>query len=164
MIEVYSNRVEFSNPGEPVVPVDRFIDAYRSRNERLANIMRRLGICEEKSSGIDKVVQAAEVFQLPAPDFRAGFQRTEVVIYGVRSFDDMDRTDRIRACYQHASLRFVMREQMTNQSLRERFHLPESKSAIVSQIISATQEAGLVKIDERSGGSRKFARYVPFWA
>lgn len=164
MIEVYSNRVEFSNPGEPVVPVDRFIDAYRSRNERLANIMRRLGICEEKSSGIDKVVQAAEVFQLPAPDFRAGFQRTEVVIYGVSSFEDMDRADRIRACYQHASLKFVMREQMTNQSLRERFHLPESKSAIVSQIISATQEAGLVKTDERSGGSRKFARYVPFWA
>ena len=126
--------------------------------------MRRLGICEEKSSGIDKVVQAAEVFQLPAPDFRAGFQRTEVVIYGVRSFDEMDRADRIRACYQHALLKFVMREQMTNQSLRERFHLPESKSAIVSQVISATQEAGLVKTDERSGGSRKFARYVPFWA
>lgn len=164
MIEVYSNRVEFSNPGEPIVPVDRFIDGYRSRNERLANIMRRLGICEEKSSGIDKVVQAAEVFQLPAPDFRAGFQRTEVVIYGVKSFDDMNRADRTRACYQHASLRFVMREQMTNQSLRERFHLPEFKSAIVSQIISATQEAGLIKIDERSGGSRKFARYIPFWA
>jgi ATP-dependent DNA helicase RecG len=33
--------------------------------------MRRFGICEEKSSKIDKVVHAAEVFQLPAPDFRA---------------------------------------------------------------------------------------------
>lgn len=164
MIEIYDNRVEFSNPGEPVVPVDRFIDGYRSRNERLADLMRRFGICEEKSSGIDKVVQAAEVFQLPAPDFRAGFQRTQVIIYGIKSFDDMDRTDRIRACYQHAALKFVMGEQMTNQSLRERFHLPESKSAIISQIISATLDAGIIKTDERSGGSRKFARYVPFWA
>ena len=26
MIEIYSNRVEFTNPGQPLVPVDRFID------------------------------------------------------------------------------------------------------------------------------------------
>src|SRR5262245_46822084 len=30
MIEVYSNRVEISNPGEPIVPVERFIDGYQS--------------------------------------------------------------------------------------------------------------------------------------
>ena len=34
MIEIYSNRVELSNPGEPIVPVERFIDGYQSRNER----------------------------------------------------------------------------------------------------------------------------------
>jgi ATP-dependent DNA helicase RecG len=164
MIEIYDNRVEISNPGEPIVPVDRFIDGYQSRNERLANLMRRFGVCEEKSSGIDKVVQAAEVFQLPAPDFRAGFHRTQAIIYGPKAFEDMDRNDRIRACYQHCALKCVMGEQMTNQSLRERFHLPEAKSAIVSQIISATQDVGLIKVDEKSGGSRKFARYYPFWA
>lgn len=32
--------------------------------------MRRMGICEEKSIGIDGVMQAAGVFQLPAPDLR----------------------------------------------------------------------------------------------
>jgi len=164
MIEVYDSRVEFSNPGEPIVPVDRFIDGYQSRNERLADLMRRFGICEEKSSGIDKVVGAAEVFQLPAPDFRAGFRRTQVLIFGPKSLNEMDRNDRIRACYQHAALKFVMGQLMTNQTLRERFHLPEAKSAIISQIIAATQDAGLIKTDERSGGSRKFARYLPFWA
>jgi hypothetical protein len=50
------------------------------------------------------------------------------------------------------------------QSLRERFHLPESKSAIVSQIIAASIEAGLIKPDEKVGASKKFARYLPFWA
>ncbi len=49
-------------------------------------------------------------------------------------------------------------------SLRERFHLAEDKAAIASQVIAATIEAGLVKADESVGGSRKFARYVPFWA
>ena len=48
--------------------------------------------------------------------------------------------------------------------LQERFHLPESKAAIVSQIISATIEMGLVKPDDSVGSSRKYARYLPFWA
>lgn len=164
MVEIYSNRVEISNPGEPVVPVERFIDGYQSRNERLADLMRRMGICEEKSSGIDKVIHTAEAYQLPAPDFRAGHLRTIVTIFGPKDFEKMDREDRVRACYQHSALRWVMSEQMTNQSLRERFHLPEGKNAIVSQVIAATIHAGLVKLDEKVGSSRKYARYLPFWA
>ena len=164
MVEIYSDRIEISNPGVPVVPVERFIDGYQSRNERLANLMRRLGICEEKSSGIDKVIQAAEVYQLPAPDFRVGHQRTIVTIFGPKDFEDMDRADRIRACYQHCALKWVMNERMTNQSTRERFHLPESKSASVSQVIAQSIEAGLIKADEKVGSSRKYARYLPFWA
>ncbi len=163
MVEVYTNRVEISNPGEPVVPVERFIDGYQSRNERLADLMRRMGICEEKSSGIDKVVQAAEMYQLPAPDFRAGHRRTIVMIYGPRNFEGMDKNDRIRACYQHCALKWVMAERMTNQTLRERFRLPEHRSAIASQVINSTVEAGLIKLDERVGTSRKYACYVPFW-
>jgi ATP-dependent DNA helicase RecG len=164
MVEIFSNRVEISNPGEPLVPVERFIDGYQSRNDRLADLMRRMGICEEKSSGIDRVVQAAELFQLPAPDFRSGFRRTSVTIFGPRPFEEMDRNDRVRACYQHCALKWVMSERMTNQSLRERFHLAEDKAAIASQVIAATIETGLIKPDESVGGSRKFARYLPFWA
>lgn len=164
MVEIYDNRVEISNPGEPVVPIERFIDGYQSRNERLADLMRRMGICEEKSSGIDRVVQAAEVYQLPAPNFRVSHKRTVVILFGPSPLENMDRDDRIRACYQHRALKWVMSERMTNQSLRERFHLSESKSAIISQIISATIETGMIKLDEKVGGSRKYARYLPFWA
>jgi ATP-dependent DNA helicase RecG len=156
--------VEISSPGEPVVPIERFIDGYQSRNERLADLMRRMGVCEEKSSGIDRVVQTAEVFQLPAPDFRVGHQRTTVIIYGPRPFEKMDREDRIRACYQHCALKYVISERMTNQSLRHRFGLAESKSAVTSQVIAATIEAGMIKLDEEVGASRKYARYLPFWA
>ena len=164
MIEIYSDRLEISNPGTPAIPTDRFIDGCQSRNEHLAMIMRRLKICEEKGSGIDRVVQAAELLQLPAPDFRAGFQCTTTVIFGPKAFEDMSRDDRVRACYQHCVLRYVMNEQMTNQSLRERFRLPEGKSAIVSQIISATVDSQLIKPDGKAGGSKKFARYLPIWA
>jgi ATP-dependent DNA helicase RecG len=164
MIEIYSNRVEISNPGEPIVPVERFIDGYQSRNERLADLMRRMHICEEKSSGIDRVVHTAEVYQLPAPDFRAGHRRTLVTVFGPKPFDEMDRDDRIRACYQHCALKWVFSERMTNQSVRERFGLGATKAAIASQIIAATIEEGFIKPDETAGTSRKFARYLPFWA
>ena len=55
-------------------------------------------------------------------------------------------------------------KRMTNQSLRERFHLPGSKSAVVSQVIAATIEAEWIVPDEAVGPSRRFARYLPFWA
>ena len=164
MIEIYANRVEISNPGKPIVPIERFIDGYQSRNERLADLMRRMHICEEKSSGIDQVIDAAEAYQLPAPEFIAEHLRTCVVIHGHRPFKNMEREARIRACYQHCVLRYVMRESMTNQTLRKRFHLPENKSATVSQVISAAIEAGRIKPDHEAGASRKLARYQPHWA
>ncbi len=165
VVEVYATRVEVSNPGDPIVPVERFIDGYQSRNERLADLMRRFGICEEKSSGIDRVVETAELLQLPAPDFLVEHRRTVVVIYGPREFKAMDRSDRVRACYQHCVLQWVLRRKMTNQTMRERFGLSERSGNAVSQIISAAVEQGLIKNDPSAPpDSRKYARYIPIWA
>ncbi len=164
MVEVYADRLEISNPGEPLVPVERFIDGYQSRNERLADLMRRFGICEEKSSGVDRTVQAAEVHQLPAPDFQVGFKRTIVVVFGPRAFRKMDRADRIRACYQHCVLQWVQRQPMSNQTLRERFKLSESSTNTISGILNATIEAEFIKPDPTAPPGKKYARYLPIWA
>jgi ATP-dependent DNA helicase RecG len=164
MIELYEDRMEISNPGKSFIPPDRFIDEYQSRNERLADLMRRLGICEEKGSGIDKVIQAVEAYQLPAPDFRVGERRTTVALFAHLEIEEMDRNDRIRACYQHCCLRYVMNEQMSNRTLRERFKLSEKKSATVSQIIAATVEAGKIRLADPTQKSSRYWRYVPFWA
>jgi ATP-dependent DNA helicase RecG len=164
MIEMYDDRIEISNAGLPPISPDRFIDEYRSRNERLADLMRRLGICEEKGSGIDKVVNASEVYQLPAPDFRVGECRTTAVLFAHQNFSVMSKTDRIRACYQHCCLMFVSNKRMSNQSLRERFGSSEAKPATVSLVISATKEAGLIKADESETNSTRYARYLPYWA
>jgi ATP-dependent DNA helicase RecG len=164
MIEMYADRIEISNPGVPPIQVERFIDEYRSRNERLADLMRRFGICEEKGSGVDKVVKAAEVFQLPAPDFRVGELRTTAILFAHQDFSAMSKTDRIRACYQHCCLMYVSNQSMSNQSLRERFGVPEAKVATVSLVISATKEAKLIKPDESETSSTRYARYLPFWA
>ena len=78
MIEIFDRRLEISNPGEPLVDTRRFLDTQpRSRNEKLASLMRRLNICEERGTGIDKVVAAVELLGLPAPVFEqpSGFTR-----------------------------------------------------------------------------------------
>lgn len=67
--------------------------------------MRRLHICEEQGSGIDRAISSVEQFQLPAPDFRVKELRTSVVLFAHRDFEDMDRSDRIQACYQHCCRR-----------------------------------------------------------
>jgi predicted HTH transcriptional regulator len=162
IFEIFENRIEFSNPGVPLFSVERFIDSNQSRNERLASMTRKLRICEEKGSGIDRVIQFAEMYQLPAPEFRVGHNTTVATIFGPRPFEEMDRQDRVRACYQHCVLKYVSGGRMTNQSLRERFQLPESKSSTISQIIAQTVDAELVKADDATA-SKKFAKYVPFW-
>lgn len=164
MIEIYSDRLEISNPGKPLIPVERFVDEYKSRNEKMADLMRRVGICEEKSSGIDKVISSTELFQLPAPDFRVSEHHTTAILFAHKNFEDMDRGDRIRACYQHACLRYVSNEKMTNQSLRDRFQLPEAKSEAVSRIISEAIEEGFIKLDDPQNRSKRYTKYAPFWA
>jgi len=164
MIEMYSDRVEISNPGIPPIPAERFIDEYRSRNEQLADVMRRFGICEEKGSGIDKVVDASEVYQLPAPDFRIGETRTTAVLFAYQDFSDMSKSDRIRACYQHCCLLYVTNRQMSNQTLRTRFRLKANQTGAASNIIRHTKDADLIKSDTSDSESTRYARYLPFWA
>lgn len=164
MVEIYSDRIEIANPGKPFIPPERFIDEYQSRNERLADLMRRMGICEEKGSGIDKVVHAAEVYQLPAPDFRVGERHTTAILFAHKGFDEMDRNDRMRACYQHCCLRYVMNQKMINQSLRERFKLPEKKTESVSRVIRDAMEAEIIKLSDPTITSLRYRSYIPFWA
>lgn len=164
IVEIFSDRMEITNPGKPLMSVDRLLDAPpRSRNESLASLMRRFGICEERGSGIDKVVHETEIFQLPAPEFAETENSFRATLFSYRSLNDMDKSDRIRACYMHASLRYVMRDYMTNASLRERFGIESKNSAIASRLIKEAHEAGLIRPYDPEAG-RRFMKYVPWWA
>lgn len=66
--------------------------------------MRRMKICEEQGTGIDKAVNAAEIFQLPPPDFRTEGDNMKAVLLAPRQFGEMTQVERVRAAYQHAVL------------------------------------------------------------
>ena len=113
---------------------------------------------------MDKVIHAAEIYQLPAPDFRVGEMRTTALLFAHQDFADMSKVDRVRACYQHCCLMYVTNQRMSNQSLRLWFGLGEDKTVVTSQVIGAAKEAGLIKADESETTSTRYARYLPFWA
>ena len=164
MVEIFDDRIEITNPGEPLVDTQRFVDTPPwSRNEALASLMRRFGICEERGSGIDKVVFQAEFYQLPAPLFEApkGFTRT--VLFAPKTLGSMDETERVRACYLHACLKRVMQDYLTNASLRERFGIKANNRAIASRYIREAVDTGMIKpFDEYAG--KRMMKYIPFWA
>ena len=72
MIEIYDNRIEFTNPGVPINEPDRLLDLPPiSRNEDLANLFRKMHLVESRGSGIDKIIITLESENLPAPDISA---------------------------------------------------------------------------------------------
>ncbi|MBT3071434.1 putative DNA binding domain-containing protein [Rhodomicrobium sp. Az07] len=164
MVEIFDDRMEISNPGVPLIAPERFLDIPpRSRNEKLAALMRRFGICEERGSGIDKVVFEIEFYQLPAALFEARGESTIAVLFAQRPLTKMDKLDRIRACYQHASLRYVSHDFMTNTSLRERFGIKEGNKAQASRFIKEALDARkILPYDEHA--APKLMKYIPHWA
>jgi len=159
MVEIFENRIEITNTGEPLIETDRFIDhPPRSRNEDMASFMRQIGVCEEGGTGIDRALVSIALFQLPAPSFEKYENFTKITLYAYKDLKDMTIDDKVRACYQHCVLKHIENSRMTNSTLRERLGIGEKNYPTASIIIRVTIEKGLIKESERS------KEYVPIWA
>jgi predicted HTH transcriptional regulator len=164
MVEIFSDRIEMTNPGTPLVDINRFIDTPpKSRNEKIAILMHLFDLCELRGSGVDRAIEAVEKAILPAPKFIRGDFYTKVVIYPKKTFAQMTGEDRIRACYQHCCLRYMNNEKMNNQSFRERMGIDEKNYPMASKIIRETLNSGLIKEYTPENKSRKYACYIPYW-
>ncbi len=164
MVEIFDDRIEITNPGGPLVPPARFVDyPPKSRNEELAGLMRRFQICEERGSGIDKVIFEVEDFQLPAPLFEARGESTTAVLFAPKSLSKMDKQERIHACYLHACLRWVLNQPVNNTSIRARFGLPDERVDTASRLLREAVDSGWVIVQDPDTGPRNRA-YLPFWA
>jgi predicted HTH transcriptional regulator len=133
----------------------------RSRNEMMAALMRRMGFCEEQGSGLDKVIEEVENFRLPPLLLRETDSSMQVILYGPRTFANMTPDERTRACFQHATMKWLSGDRMKNSTLCERFGIEKRNAAQATKVIAQAQKAGYIKpadIEHPRAG------YIPYWA
>lgn len=164
IIEIFPTRIEITNPGIPLIEVNRLIDAPpHSRNESLATIMRELSFCEERGSGWDKIAFEVGSQFLPAPAIDITEAHTRITLFGQQPLSRMSREEREWATYIHACLLYCQREHLTNARVRERFDIPPRNSATASRIIADAVESGWLEPYDPEA-SKKMMQYVPYWA
>lgn len=163
VIEIFSNRIEITNPGIPLVDIYRIVDnPPKSRNEKLASLMRRLRMCEELGTGWDKIIISCELQQLPTPHIDIYEENTKVTLFAKVDFFDLSPQDKLWACYMHSCIKYIQGEFLTNSSLRIRFGLEEKSSASISRLIKEACENKLIKKLEET--APRHTKYIPGWA
>ena len=165
MVELFSDRIEFSNAGALLVAIERIVDTVPiSRNENIAGFMHKCGICEERGSGYDKIVTATSANNMPAPRVEnQSNQFTKVIVMVKTPFDLMPKMDKIRTCYMQACLAYVRYSAVTNADIRILFGLSDTEMSKASRIIKETIGEGLIKPLDANTAPR-YMKYIPFWA
>lgn len=141
LIEVFPNRIEFSNPGKLLIEPLRIVDTPPlAINEKMASFMRRIGIGDAVASGFDKIVASLEENHMPAPLIEQKELGVRLMISNKRSFADFTMEEKIRSTYYHSVLAYLRNEAATNASLRERFGLDETAKYQITRLIKLTME------------------------
>ncbi|WP_100665222.1 ATP-binding protein [Leuconostoc citreum] len=164
MIEIYIDRIVITNPGQPLIPLDRLMDAPpRSRNEKLADLFRKMGFIEERGSGIDKAVIELEDASLPAPRMRDGVSFFELTLFTKKEFSQLREADKLQSIYLHASRKWLEEDFLTNASVRNRFGLSKNDSSKASKVIAKAVEQNLIIPYDKEASSKNM-KYWPYWA
>ncbi len=164
IVEMFPNRVEVTNPGVPLVEISRIVDnPPKSRNEKLASLMRRMKMCEELGRGWDRMVISCELQRLPAPKIQIYQDSTKVTLFSHLEFSRIAAEDKMWATYMHACVKYIEGDVLTNSSLRERFGLKETYAGSISRLIKDTMEKKWIKpLDPTT--ARRYMKYIPLWA
>ena len=164
VVEIFDTRIEITTAGVPLVDIKRIVDnPPKSRNEKLAELMRRLKICEELGTGWDRMVLSCEIMQLPSPQITPYEESTRVTLFSEKNFSNISFTDKLWACYLHSCVKYVQGEQLTNSSLRKRFGLNESSAGTISRLIKEAVKLNLIKPLDPTTANR-YMKYIPTWA
>lgn len=164
VVEIFESRVEVTNPGTPLIDIMRIIDnPPKSRNEKLASLMRRLNMCEELGRGWDRMVISCELQQLPAPRIQIYQESTKVSLFSHLDFTNIPVEDKLWSTYLHACIKFTEGETLTNASLRERFGVAETSAGSISRLIKdAVNKKFIRPVDPNT--APRYMRYIPAWA
>lgn len=162
VVEIFSNRIEFTNPGQPIVDKMRFVDSSAARNRRLADELSKLGICERRGSGWDKIAGEIDDNRFPAPEIESLKDATRVILSQSRPINDMTKEQQLWSVYIHTCLLWAKRSYMNNTTVRQRFDIEDKNMSVASRLIAQAVEKELVAVfDEESGTKNR--KYMPFW-
>ena len=163
-VEIFTNRITFTNPGSSLNDVNRLIDLPpHSRNEKMAQLMLLLDMCERRGSGIDRATDAIGQMKLPAYKAQSGEDFTRITVYPKKNVKEMTPEERVAACYQHACLLYEDGRAINNMSVRERFNLNKNQTVFASRILSDTQQAGLIKPVNPEMEAKRYYAYIPYY-
>lgn len=163
-IEIFTNRLTFTNPGASLNDVNRLIDLPpHSRNESMAQMMLLMDMCERRGSGIDRATDAISQMKLPAYKAQSGDDYTRITLFPKKKVSEMTREERIAVCYQHACLLYEDGIAINNQIVRERFNLNKNQAVMASRILADTQESGLIKMKDPETESKRYSSYIPYY-
>lgn len=164
IVEIFDERIEATNPGSLLVDVDRIIDtAPHARNEKMADFLRLVHICEIRGSGFDRMEEGMRDWKIPAPKVETGEDFCRTMLFWHKSLNDWSKEEKIRTCYIYICYCYVNGIHATNAVLRERFGVTEKNKAVVSRIIKDTVEKGYIRLFDKTTAPRYY-RYVPYWA
>ena len=119
------------------------------------------GICYVKQADVEQA--GVEEYQLPPIKYRVSDIRTTVILSEYKGWAGTTKEERIQACYQHACLKYMLNEMMTNKSFRERMGVDEKNYPMVSIVIREAVKKGLIKVGTPEGTNRRDVAYIPSW-
>ena len=160
-IKIFSNRISITNPGVPLLQASEMIHGNESRNPGLMQAMRRLRLSEERSTGIDKAITAIEMAGTAPIEYVVSGGCTEAIMWPLLPYENLSDWHKELACFQHCEVCFIKGDFMSNESLRHRFNLGDSKRKEIMRLISKMIAKGIIKQFEGNGDSKRYARYVP---
>lgn len=164
MVEIYSNRIEFVNPGAPLIPKDRFVDyPPQTRNMKIAEELYKVGICERRGSGWDKIATEASEFGFSAPSPEITKTTTRIILTQHKTLADMTNEERMWSIYIYACLLWVEKKYLTNTLVRKLFAIPESNMSTASNLLSQAVKSGLIVVFDEQSGPRS-RKYLPKYA
>lgn len=164
MVEIFDERIEATNPGKLLVDVDRIIDtAPHARNEKIAQFLRLVHICEARGSGFDRMEEGMRDWKIPAPKVETTEDFCRTMLYWHPSLSQWSKEEKIRTCYIYVCYCYVNGIEVSNAVLRDRFDISDANKAMASRIIKDTVMAGKIKLADPNSAV-KMRRYIPYWA
>lgn len=163
MVEIFSNRVEFTNAGNLLVPSDRLVDfPPRTRNEGMAKEFYNANVSESRGTGWDKIAAASPVFGCPTPQLERFEDSIRVTLVGRRGLNDMTFDEKMWTIYSYACYLWVSKKYLTNQELRQLFRLPDKDNSVISRLLTQAVEQKYLRVFDVNSSPRD-RKYLPFY-